>query len=171
MGIPHLAMKTIHSKAAVKVPSDVTVTVKSRVVVVKGARGELQKNFRHMDVDIKYNKATGVITVDKWFGKKMELVYAHFPVNVGIADNKEHITVMNFIGQKVKFEVDALPGVKLLRDQKNQGEFTVEGNDIENVSRTCALISQSCAVRNKDIRKFLDGIYVCEKGNIVEIEE
>merc|ERR1712194_385037 len=196
--IPHLAMKTIHSKAAVKVPSDVTVTVKSRVVVVKGARGELQKNFRHMDVDIKYNKATGVITVDKWFGKKkelaaiktvcshienlfvgvqrgfkykMKLVYAHFPVNVGIADNKEHITVMNFIGQKVKFEVDALPGVKLLRDQKNQGEFTVEGNDIENVSRTCALISQSCAVRNKDIRKFLDGIYVCEKGNIVEIEE
>ncbi len=50
---------------------------------------------------------------------------------------------------QVKFEIDALPGVKLIRDAKNQGEFTVEGNDIENVSRTCALISQSCAVRNK----------------------
>lgn len=43
------------------------------MVVVKGARGELQKNFRHMDVDIKYNKAKGIITVDKWFGKKKEL--------------------------------------------------------------------------------------------------
>merc|ERR1712127_1079064 len=102
MGNPHLAMKTIHSKASIQVPSD---------------------------VDIKYNKAKGIITVDKWFGKKkelaaiktvcshienlfvgvqrgfkykMKLVYAHFPVNVGIADNKEHITVMNFIGQKVK---------------------------------------------------------------------
>eukprot|EP00657_Telonema_sp_P-1_P003277 TRINITY_DN1802_c0_g1_i2.p2 TRINITY_DN1802_c0_g1~~TRINITY_DN1802_c0_g1_i2.p2 ORF type:complete len:153 (+),score=67.69 TRINITY_DN1802_c0_g1_i2:251-709(+) len=151
-----------------------------------------------MDVDIKYDKAAGVITVDKWFGKKkelssiktvcshidnlftgvrrgfrykMKLVYAHFPVNVGIADSGDHITIMNFIGQKVKFEVDALKGVKLLRDAKQQGEFSVEGNDIENVSRTCALISQACYVRNKDIRKFLDGIYVFEKGNIVEEED
>lgn len=151
-----------------------------------------------MDVDIKHDKASNKITVEKWFGKKkelaaiktvcshienlftgvergfkyrMKLVYAHFPVNVGIADSQEHITVMNFIGQKVKFEVDALPGVKLIRDAKNQGEFTVEGNDIENVSRTCALISQSCKVRNKDIRKFLDGIYVSDKGHVVEEEE
>merc|ERR1711934_848693 len=167
MGSP--GMKTIHSNAAIKVPEDIEVTVKSRVVVVKGPRGTLQKNFRHMDVDIKHDKANNKITVEKWF--RMKLVYAHFPVNVGIADSAEHITVMDFIGQKVKFEVDALPGVKLIRDAKNQGEFTVEGNDIENVSRTCALISQSCKVRNKDIRKFLDGIYVSDKGHVVEDEE
>jgi large subunit ribosomal protein L9e len=29
-----------------------------------------------------------------------------------------------------------------------------------------ALIHQSCAIRHKDIRKFLDGIYVSEKGPI-----
>lgn len=29
-----------------------------------------------------------------------------------------------------------------------------------------ALIHQSCAVKNKDIRKFLDGIYVSEKGTL-----
>merc|ERR1711964_742198 len=134
--------------------------------MVKGSRGSLQKNFRHMDVDIKHDKVKNTINVEKWFGKKkelaaiktvcshienlftgvekgfkyrMKLVCAHFPVNVGIADSREHITIMNFIGQKVKFEVDALPGVQLTRDAKNQGEFTVEGNDIENVSRTCAL--------------------------------
>lgn len=61
----------------------------------------------------------------------------------------------------MKFEVDALPGVKLLRDQKNQGEFTVEGNDIENVSRTCALISQSCAVRNKVCNVSSDMCFQC----------
>merc|ERR1712057_129289 len=134
------------------------------------------------------------ITVDKWFGKKkelsviktvlshienlftgvtkgfkykMKLVFAHFPVNVGVADAGDHITVMNFIGQKVKFEVDALPGCKIVKDPKNQTEFHVEGNDIENVSRTCALISQSCKVKNKDIRKFLDGISVSDKGHVV----
>jgi hypothetical protein len=32
--------------------------------------------------------------------------------------------------------------------------------------RSCALVHQSCLVTHKDIRKFLDGIYVSEKGNI-----
>eukprot|EP00658_Telonema_sp_P-2_P009661 TRINITY_DN135_c0_g1_i3.p2 TRINITY_DN135_c0_g1~~TRINITY_DN135_c0_g1_i3.p2 ORF type:complete len:193 (+),score=65.65 TRINITY_DN135_c0_g1_i3:222-800(+) len=191
-------MKTIHSKANISVPNDVTVTIKSRVVSVKGPRGELTKNFRHMDVDIKYNEKKGEITVEKWFAKKkeiatiktacslienmftglqrgfkykMKLVYAHFPVNVGIKDDGSHISIMNFIGQKVKFEVEALPGVRMHKDQKVPSEFFVEGNDLENVSRTCALISQSCQVRNKDIRKFLDGIYVQEKGHIVDLEE
>lgn len=41
-----------------------------------------------------------------------------------------------------------------------------QGNNIEAVSRTCALIHQSCLVKNKDIRKFLDGIYVESKGEI-----
>ena len=34
-----------------------------------------------------------------------------------------------------------------------------------------ALISQACLVKNKDIRKFLDGTYVSEKGNISVPEE
>jgi len=48
------------------------------------------------------------------------------------------------------------------------GEIVLVGNDINNVSRTCALIQQICAVKNKDIRKFLDGIYVSYKGNVIE---
>ena len=31
-----------------------------------------------------------------------------------------------------------------------------------------ALIQQSTTVKNKDIRKFLDGIYVSEKSTVVE---
>ena len=41
-------------------------------------------------------------------------------------------------------------------------------NNLENVSQSAALIHQSCAVKVKDIRKFLDGLYVSERGNIVE---
>ena len=33
-----------------------------------------------------------------------------------------------------------------------------------------ASIRHSVAVKNKDIRKFLDGIYVSEKGNVVKAE-
>lgn len=39
------------------------------------------------------------------------------------------------------------------------------------VSLTAAArIQQSTAVKRKDIRKFLDGIYVSEKRNIIEAE-
>ncbi len=33
-----------------------------------------------------------------------------------------------------------------------------------------ALIHQSCLVKRKDIRKFLDGVYVSEKGTVDKIE-
>jgi len=39
---------------------------------------------------------------------------------------------------------------------------------LEDVSQGAADIQQICKVRNKDIRKFLDGLYVSERGNIVE---
>ena len=63
--------------------------------------------------------------------------------------------------------VDGLPGVTIKRSTDVKDEIVLEGNDIQNVSRTCA-IQQICAVKRKDIRKFLDGIYVSHKGNISE---
>ena len=63
--------------------------------------------------------------------------------------------------------VDGLPGVTVSRSTDIKDEIVLVGNDIQNVSRTCALIQQICAVKRKDIRKFLDGIYVSEKGNVI----
>ena len=68
-------------------------------------------------------------------------------------------------------EVDCL-GDAIITRSTVKDELIVEGTDIELTSRTCALIHQICLVKNKDIRKFLDGIYVSEKGPIpVEGEE
>lgn len=35
-------------------------------------------------------------------------------------------------------------------------------------TRSTALIHQQCLVKNKDIRKFLDGVYVSESGLLVK---
>jgi len=43
-------------------------------------------------------------------------------------------------------------------------------NSIEAVSQSAALIQQSTTVKNKDIRKFLEGVYFSEKGNVVADE-
>ena len=51
-----------------------------------------------------------------------------------------------------------------------QDELTITGNSLEDVSQSVALIQQSTTVKNKDIRKFLDGLYVSGKGHVVEEE-
>jgi len=56
--------------------------------------------------------------------------------------------------------------VEATKNVKDQIELT--GNSLENVSQSAADIQQKCRVKNKDIRKFLDGIYVSERGNVVE---
>jgi len=60
------------------------------------------------------------------------------------------------------------PGVEVSTTANVKDQLELTGNDLENVSQSAADIQQICKVKNKDIRKFLDGLYVSERGNIVE---
>merc|ERR1712080_640898 len=187
-------MKTVYHKSKIEIPSECEVTIKSRTVQVEGPTWNPHKELQaHGCGSVQADDKT--IMVEKWFGTqkelaiiktvsshitnlfigvtkgfkyRMKMVYAHFPTNVQINGKGDALDVVNFIGQKVKFHIDALEGVKIERDPKVNQDILISGNDVENVSRTCALINQACAVKNKDIRKFLDGIYVSHKGNVVE---
>eukprot|EP01023_Acetabularia_acetabulum_P026971 TRINITY_DN25528_c0_g1_i5.p4 TRINITY_DN25528_c0_g1~~TRINITY_DN25528_c0_g1_i5.p4 ORF type:complete len:111 (+),score=26.59 TRINITY_DN25528_c0_g1_i5:261-593(+) len=83
---------------------------------------------------------------------------------------KKKVEIRNFLGEKRMRLVNCLPGVVCTRDSTVKDQLILEGNDIEAVSRSSALIYQSCLVKKKDIRKFLDGIYVTAKGNVVKTE-
>ncbi|KAK9274721.1 hypothetical protein L1049_021972 [Liquidambar formosana] len=113
------------------------------------------------------NLITGVT---KGYRYKMRFVYAHFPINASITNTNKSIEIRNFLGEKKVRKVDMLEGVTILRSEKVKDELILDGNDIELVSRSAALINQKCHVKNKDIRKFLDGIYVSEKGTMAEEE-
>ena len=49
-------------------------------------------------------------------------------------------------------------------------EVQISGNDVDKVSLSASQIYDSCKVRNKDIRKFLDGVYISERTH-VEVDE
>merc|ERR1712154_416093 len=93
--------------------------------------------------------------VTKGYKYKMRAVYAHFPINCAISEGGTLVEVRNFLGDKCENS----------KDQKD--ELILTGNSVEAVSQSAALIQQSTTVKNKDVRKFLDGVYVSEKGHVV----
>lgn len=113
-----------------------------------------------------------IIGVTKGFKYKMRFCYAHFPINVsGAKDStgkKDVVEIRNFLGEKKVRKVELLEGVTYSRTADVKDQIEISGIDISKVSLSCAQIAQNTNVRNKDIRKFLDGIYVSEKGNIAE---
>jgi len=192
--VSHVAMKTILKSETVTVPDGVTITIKTRKVVCKGPRGVLNQDLSHLPIDLSISEDGKTVKVERWFtsGKagasirtacthvnnmiigvtkgfkyKMRFVYAHFPINVAITNKDTRVEIRNFLGERVIRVVDGLPGVTVSRSTDIKDEIVLVGNDIQNVSRTCALIQQICAVKRKDIRKFLDGIYVSEKSNVI----
>ncbi|KAJ9646174.1 uncharacterized protein PV06_02004 [Exophiala oligosperma] len=114
------------------------------------------------------NLVTGVTRGYKY---KMRYVYAHFPINVNIEKNAEgldHVEIRNFLGEKIVRYVTMRDGVSVEASKGVKDQIELSGNSLEDVSQCAADIQQICRVRNKDIRKFLDGLYVSERGNIAE---
>ena len=93
----------------------------------------------------------------------MRFVYAHFPINVNIVNSGKDLEIRNFLGEKMVRHVPMLDGVTVGRSERQKDEIFVTGNNIEAVSQSAASIQHSTSITNKDIRKFLDGIYVSEK--------
>ncbi|KAF9906786.1 hypothetical protein EC991_000299 [Linnemannia zychae] len=190
-------MKDIYKEEILPIPEGVKVEVKARQVTVTGPRGTLSKNFRHTEMDIvKLDTArlrlvvwhgkrkhvaclrtirslinNMIIGVTKGYEYKMRFVYAHFPINVIIADDEKSVEIRNFLGQKIVMKVPMLEGVTIFHSKDQKDEITLIGNDLGNVSQSAANIQQATTVKNKDIRKFLDGIYVSQKGQLKGADE
>ena len=83
-----------------------------------------------------------------------------------IGEGGKSVGIKNFLGEKRLRNVNMLEGVTIRASPKQKDEYWLEGNNVEQVSMTCALIYQKAIPRNKDIRKFLDGVYVNAKCQI-----
>lgn len=173
----------------------VTIELHGRKLKVSGPRGTLERNFSFIPLEISRASKTQ-LKVTVWFGNhkhlacirticthiqnmikgvtkgfqyKMRSAYAHFPINLSIVDNKKCIEIRNFIGEKIVRRVPMLEGVTVeLTDQKD--EIVLRGIDLQNVSQSAATIQNITKVKNKDIRMFLDGIYVSERATIEKAE-
>ena len=125
----------------VEVPEDVKVSVKSKVVRVEGPRGELERSFRKIPIQIAEVKEDGRVTkvmVRIWFAKSkpkscvntvckhirnmitgvtkgykyvMKYGYNILPMQPVAIDGGKTLQVVNYLGQKYVRKIKACPGV------------------------------------------------------------
>jgi len=185
-------MKTLLSEETIKVPKGVKINIKAKMVEVTGKHGTLKRDFKHLPLELWVSNGGKEVRARMYFAKskqvsmlrsvcshisnlfdgvektfvyKLRLVYAHFPINATITNGGKTVEIRNFLGEKVVRVVNMLEGVKVDKSPTGvKDEIVVTGADIDLTSRSAALIRQSCLTKDKDIRKFLDGIYVTQHG-------
>jgi len=190
-------MKQLRNLQTIAIPANVNLAVKSRRVRVKGPRGVLVRDFSHVPLDLHTRKTkVGVeLVAEMWFGErlqiatirtvmthiknmitgvtkgylfKMRTVYAHFPIGLNIEKDGTEVEVRNYLGEKKARKVTVKGAARAKRSEDVKDQIEVSGNNLEEVAQTCADIWRISRVADKDIRKFLDGVYVSERKNVVE---
>ena len=167
----------------VEIPENIQLALEGRKITVQGPKGKIVKDFTHTKLDMvkegnllrlsvenpRRTEAALVGTISAhvknmikgvsqgWI-YKMKIVFVHFPMTIKVVGKEVHIE--NFVGER-KSRIAAILG-----DTKvtiKQEDVIVEGIDINDVSQTAANIQTRVKIRNKDLRKFLDGLYVYSK--------
>lgn len=170
----------------VTIPEGVEVKLDGKVVEVKGSMGVLREDFSHAPVELKLEKGrivvfavwprkrqralvhtiaslinNMIIGVTKGFTYKLKIVYAHFPMSIKVEEAKKRVVIENFMGEKSPRVARIVGDVKV---ETSGDDIIVRGIRLQDVSQTAANIEQATKVKNKDLRVFLDGIYVYEKS-------
>jgi len=186
-------VRILNTAQEVEIPAGVTVSVKNRVVTVtakdsKGKVRELTRDFRHVQMDMLV--VANKFRVELWWGNRkavaccktvvstvrnlirgvttgyeyrLRAAYSHFPVTT--TTTKEGLfEIRNYLGERAVRRVPIPAGLKLTLDTGTKDEVAVEGDDVNTVAQFAADVQQACRPRKKDIRKFLDGIYVSKRG-------
>ncbi|HII85948.1 TPA: 50S ribosomal protein L6 [Candidatus Bathyarchaeota archaeon] len=172
----------------VQVPDGVEIGLDGKIVHVKGAKGNLSRDFSSapisIDMDEKalrvsakwprkkeaalvgtiYSHIQNMVTgVQKGFTYKIKIVFSHFPISAKVQGNS--VLIENFTGERRARRAKIRGDIKVTIEAE---DILIQGLNIEDVSQTAANIEQATRVRRKDPRVFLDGLYVYERNEGME---
>ena len=164
----------------IQIPKDVQLNLDDKKVTVIGSKGKIIRDFKHTKLDLSVDpeglriravnprklEAALVSTVEahisnmikgvtQGYTYKMKIVFVHFPMSVKVIGKEVHIE--NFVGERKARIANIIGDTKVA---VKQDDIIIEGIDKDDVGQTAGNIHQRGKVHNKDLRKFLDGIYV-----------
>jgi len=167
----------------IKIPKGIEVKIEKDIVIVKGSKGEIKRQFRYKQIKLNLdddqikisskkntkrektiigtlkahikNMIKGVNEPHKYV---LKICSGHFPVNVSVSENE--IIVKNFLGEKIPRILKLKEGVNV----KVDGDIIIiESVDKKLAGQVSADIEQLTKRRNYDTRIFQDGIYITNK--------
>jgi len=185
-------VRVLNTTQKVDIFKDCTVVCKNRLVTVTGPRGTLKRDFRHAQLQMQVVDNT--FRVELWFGNRksvalcktivsavrnmmkgvtegfefrMRSAHSHFPILMNVEGN--NFEIRGYLGEKRIRTVSIPEGVSIQTETETKGEIAITGSDVNTVSQFAASVQQAARPRNKDIRMFLDGIYVSKSGAIGQV--
>ncbi len=170
-------------QTSIEMPEGVSVSLKGRLLSIRGKLGEAKKEFDKINVNISadgnrvvispfskkkkdnviINTVTSIINnmvtgVTKGYTYRVKVVYAHFPITV--KTKGKQVLVENFVGERSPRVSEILGDCKVTVEGD---DVIVKGVSLEDVGQTAANIELATKIKRKDQRIFLDGLYIYHK--------
>ncbi|XVH32290.1 50S ribosomal protein L6 [Haloferacaceae archaeon DSL9] len=171
------------NRVEIEIPDDVSATVDHLELTVEGPNGSVTRRlwYPNVSVDVeddvvvvesdvenaKTNATIGTFEghirnmlhgVTEGWEYKMEVYYAHFPMQVTV--DGDDVVIENFLGERAPRRTPIRGDTDVQIDGE---ELTLSGPNKEDVGQTAADIEQLTKVKDKDTRVFQDGVYIVEK--------
>jgi large subunit ribosomal protein L6 len=171
------------ARTEITLPEDVTASTDHLELTVEGAEGSVTRRLWFPGVEVSVADDAVVIESDaedaqtqatvgtfeshvrnmvhgvaEGWEYRMEVHYAHFPMQVNVEDDE--VVIQNFLGERAPRRTDIRGDTTVEVDEE---EIVLRGPDKEAVGQTAGAIEQLTRVRNKDTRVFQDGVYIVEK--------
>ena len=176
----------------IELPEGIEVEVTKNKIKLKKGERELSKNYSGFSLKKEKNilvlecqKATKrekkmiktglahirnmIKGIETGFTYKLQICNLHFPMSVSVDKNKKMVVIKNFLGEVKERSAKILNGVEV----KIEGEIiSIESHDKELAGQTAANIEKATKIRNRDMTRFQDGIFIIKKpGKDEEGEE
>lgn len=175
------------SEKIVQMPENVKATIEKSIILIKGLRGELSREFKHPKISLSISENKLVMSsesdkrkvkalintwssiiknmslgVSKGWQCELKLVHSHFPAKISVKDNI--FIIQNFLGEKRprKAKIDGTD-VKIDKDV-----VIVTGIDKERVGQVGGNIENATRIVDYDRRVFQDGCYITKKPFLIE---
>jgi large subunit ribosomal protein L6 len=171
------------NRTEIEIPDDVSAEVDHLDLTVEGPNGSVTRRLWFPDVtvavdgdhvvieseaeDAKTRATIGTFEshvanmihgVTEGWEYRMEIFYAHFPMQVGVEGDE--VVIENFLGERAPRRVPVRGDTEVQVDGE---EIVLSGSDKEAVGQTAADIEQLTRVNDKDTRVFQDGVYITQK--------
>jgi large subunit ribosomal protein L6 len=167
----------------IDIPEDVTAEMDHLDLTVEGPEGSVTRRLWYPDVTVSVEDGQVVVASDNENAKtratvgtfeshvenmlhgvtagweyEMEVVYAHFPMQVKVEG--ENVVIENFLGERAPRRTRIRGDTQVQVDGE---EITLVGPSKDDVGQTAANIEQLTRVNDKDTRVFQDGVYITKK--------